>query len=818
VSGLALDGDVLYVGGTFDQVNLPTGTFASIDAATGTVVTSGARLQSRVTAIAADGAGGWYVATLTWAFDTSHADVNHVLAGGSVDPAWRRPDFGLSIVSVLALEGGRLFVGGSITTVDGLPRAGIVALDSTSGAVLPWTADLTFTAGSAWPSVGGIAALPGRLYISGLFTHVGGAARANFAVLDAATGSALPPTLPGVAGGYLGPPVVAGNRVYVRGSCRTSLYEICAYDLDLVPLAGWTFPLSNVIPGPMAASDTAVLATYRVSDNPVTERTVKLDPATGVELAWSALTTTGVVVSTTLAGGRVYVGGDFTSVNGQERSHLAAVDVATGALDPWAPLVGGMVTAVSVQGGSVGIGGEFRGVGGIRKRNLVAIDLLTGRPRSPNAPDLPFGAVAFQKVGDVMVVAGDSNSARNVYAFSAGTGALLPWSMTTDGAVLALAADSQRLYLGGRFSVVGGVARRGVAAVDLESGTVSNWSAAAMPLVSTLAVAHGVLYAGGGFGGYPGGGGEPYNYVAAFDLESGATLPFSPRPAMTYTSGIAFHQDRVLLAGGSADALEWVDRTSGAPVLPATAVSGSVSAAVQVGDAVFVAGLTTDLTSVLVVVDAPSGRMQVFDGTYGPLAASDAYIAMAGRVIRRPGPGAPRGLTASVAGTAVTLGWQAGAPPAPTGFVVEAGTSSGATDVGAFAVGLATTATGTLPPGTYVIRVRGVSAAGAGAASSEVIVTVPATATPPGAPGTLSATVAGGAVSLAWGAAPGNATTYIVEAGTASGLSNIGAWATGYLDTRLVTAAPPGTYVVRIRAANAFGIGPPSNEVTVVVP
>ncbi|MEZ5283251.1 MAG: hypothetical protein R2712_00290, partial [Vicinamibacterales bacterium] len=471
----------------------------------------------------------------------------------------------------------------------------------------------------------------------------------------------------------------------------------------------------------------------------------------------------------------------------------------------------------------VGLGGEFRGAGGISKRNLVALDLRTGQPRSPNAPDLPFGAVAFQKLADVMVVAGGDNLALtppqpNVYAFSTATGALLPWSLTTNGAVWALAADSRRVYLGGTFSLAGGLARSGVAAVDLGSGTVSTWRVQAQPVVRTLGIAHGTLYAAGGYGGYPGGGGDPYNYVAAFDLESGVTLPFSPRPAMAYTSGMAFHQDRVLLVGGSADALEWVDRSSGAPVLPATPVSGFASAAAQVGDTVFVTGTTTDNTTVLVVVDAPSGDMQLFDGSSGPLAASEAYLAMAGTVIRRPAPGAPHRLTASVAGSAVTFGWQAGVPPTPTGFLVEAGTSSGATDVGVFSVGLATSATGALPSGTYFTRVRGVGASGTGPASSEVVVTVPATATPPDAPGALNATVEGSAVHLVWGAASGNATTYIVEAGTASGLSDIGALATGYLDTDFATSAPAGTYFVRIRAANTFGIGPPSNEVAVVVP
>ncbi|MEZ5421330.1 MAG: fibronectin type III domain-containing protein [Vicinamibacterales bacterium] len=49
-------------------------------------------------------------------------------------------------------------------------------------------------------------------------------------------------------------------------------------------------------------------------------------------------------------------------------------------------------------------------------------------------------------------------------------------------------------------------------------------------------------------------------------------------------------------------------------------------------------------------------------------------------------------------------------------------------------------------------------------------------------------------------------------------LANVGRFDSGHLDTTFLTPAPPGTYVVRIRAANAFGVSAPSNEVTVVVP
>ena len=86
----------------------------------------------------------------------------------------------------------------------------------------------------------------------------------------------------------------------------------------------------------------------------------------------------------------------------------------------------------------------------------------------------------------------------------------------------------------------------------------------------------------------------------------------------------------------------------------------------------------------------------------------------------------------------------------------------------------------------------------------------------PFAPSTLTFSVAGRTVTLGWQPSVG-AIDYILEAGTAPGQSNafngnVGA-ATG-----LSVAAPPGRYFVRVRARNAIGISPPSNEVVIDVP
>lgn len=90
---------------------------------------------------------------------------------------------------------------------------------------------------------------------------------------------------------------------------------------------------------------------------------------------------------------------------------------------------------------------------------------------------------------------------------------------------------------------------------------------------------------------------------------------------------------------------------------------------------------------------------------------------------------------------------------------------------------------------------------------------------PPGAP-TLTVSVSGTTVNLSWTPAAGpSALSYIVEAGTATGLANVFNGNVGST-TQLSAVAPPGTYYLRVRGINAFGTGAASNErvVTIAAP
>jgi predicted phage tail protein len=183
-------------------------------------------------------------------------------------------------------------------------------------------------------------------------------------------------------------------------------------------------------------------------------------------------------------------------------------------------------------------------------------------------------------------------------------------------------------------------------------------------------------------------------------------------------------------------------------------------------------------------------------------------------------PDAPTNVQAFMNDRTLTFTWVAAVTGgAPTSYVVEAGSAFGSANLATVPVtGRSFTYT-PVPDGSYFLRVRAINAAGASAPSADVMIVVGSVTPPPGPPNFTSSPVSGNTVTLNWTApAFGTATSYLIEAGSAPGLSNLASANTANANTTIsFSGVPRGTYYVRIRAVNAQGASLPSNERTVTV-
>jgi hypothetical protein len=173
---------------------------------------------------------------------------------------------------------------------------------------------------------------------------------------------------------------------------------------------------------------------------------------------------------------------------------------------------------------------------------------------------------------------------------------------------------------------------------------------------------------------------------------------------------------------------------------------------------------------------------------------------------------------ASVVGPQVTLSWSA--VPGATGYRLSVGTAPG-TEGYAYPVGAVTTVTFNSPfVGTGYVRLQAFDATGLGPVSNEVPLTVSTLSPAPAAPVGLQASLSGQTVNLSWGPGAGGGApqAVVLEAGTFPGGANLGAVPLP-LSTRVsVPGVAPGTYFIRVYAANASGRSGASNEVRIDMP
>jgi hypothetical protein len=200
-----------------------------------------------------------------------------------------------------------------------------------------------------------------------------------------------------------------------------------------------------------------------------------------------------------------------------------------------------------------------------------------------------------------------------------------------------------------------------------------------------------------------------------------------------------------------------------------------------------------------------------------------AQAVSSGEVVTTP----PGNLTRTVQGTTVLLGWSPPPGSQPTSYVVEAGSTSGASNIAVFDTGNAATGltVNNVPPGTYFVRVRGRDAAGTGPASNEVTVVVTGAGPAPGncQPRNLTGIAVGADVALGWDEPSGagsqcGSNSYLVQVGSSPGASDLAQVSTpGLIAAFNVSGVGPGTFYIRVRSQGPGGVSAPSNELVITV-
>src|SRR3712207_4869459 len=138
-------------------------------------------------------------------------------------------------------------------------------------------------------------------------------------------------------------------------------------------------------------------------------------------------------------GSRIYVGGDFTQVNGQPRSRIAALTPAGELVATWRPAVQGQVRAIAATNDFVYFGGNITAVGAVSRTRLAVVTAADGSLTNW-APVPGYGSTADNTDGNR--------------------------TLTNEVLSMVLTNGNTQLVVSGRFDTMNGVRASGVAAID----------------------------------------------------------------------------------------------------------------------------------------------------------------------------------------------------------------------------------------------------------------------------------------------------------------------------------------------------------------
>ena len=417
-------------------------------------------------------------------------------------------------VAALAVsaDGSRLYAGGFFTTMAGVGRSGLAALNAATGAL--------DTAFNPAPSGGGVEALAltasGRLLLGGGFTTIGATTRNSLAAVNATTG-ALDATWAPAANGAVhtlrltadGGAVFAGGAfTTIAGSARSHLALLSATGAGALDATWKPTADADVSSLALSADGARLFAAGAFTKLNGTARNYLGALAAGGAGATDSgdpnAAMPALAVAPGPAGGAVFAGGTFASVNGSARTNLAAFDAATGVLIP------GFVAntdktvraiAASADGASLYVGGLFKKVNGLSRTRLAKLNAATGAVDGTWVPKASAEVKALAVAGGRVYAGGAFTTINGVTrnraaAFDATSGALASWSPNASNVVWALAVspDGATVYLGGAFSTVGGATRKNVAAVSAASASPTLWKPAVTAPVRRMTATAGQVF------------------------------------------------------------------------------------------------------------------------------------------------------------------------------------------------------------------------------------------------------------------------------------------------------------------------------------
>jgi len=200
-----------------------------------------------------------------------------------------------------------------------------------------------------------------------------------------------------------------------------------------------------------------------------------------------SLNAQGMAITASPDGSKVFVGGDFTTVDGQARGHVAAFSTTTNALDAtFRPNVNGRVRALTANNTTLYLGGGYSNVSGSARSSLSAVNATSGALLgwAPRVDNGTVWSMVLAPDQSRVIVGGSFTTLSGVAAYGMGslstaTAAVLPWAANqrirdagSNGAITSLRTDGQQIF-GSGYAYGDGASFEGTFAANPTTGAIT---------------------------------------------------------------------------------------------------------------------------------------------------------------------------------------------------------------------------------------------------------------------------------------------------------------------------------------------------------
>lgn len=312
-----------------------------------------------------------------------------------------------------------------------------------------------------------------------------------------------------------------------------------------------------------------------------------------------------------LLGNDIFVGGNFAKINNEDISYIAKISKNNGVADEnWRPVLNAHVSNLYAENQTVIVNGGFTSAGGHRIKHLARINNETKEVDENWNFNINERVECIIKDGDFLYIGGSftqiNGETRNrLAAIDVNSKTLAThFSPSVNGEVLTMAkGNNQNFFVGGSFSKVNNIDRNRIAKIDITGNLDNQWNAD-IPDETTTKI-HVVvpdntsnnLYIGGKFSSV---GGTPRNNVAVINQTSAILSTWNPN---ANNSVYAIQPtDNGVFIGGAFTKVQDVDllylaKVNGftgdvisefAPEITTSSSSGSVNTICQQNDYIYV--------------------------------------------------------------------------------------------------------------------------------------------------------------------------------------------------------------------------------------